>query len=367
MPEAKNPEDFAIVIGINHYPQIQPMLQAAEDDALRFADWLADPDGGGLDPSNIHLLTGKKFTEDNLRGGPLRFQPHKFTVDDELQAMHVDQKKRIGRRLYFYFSGHGAGVGPNDVAMLLANAAEERMETCHIGLTGYRDWFHDAAPFDELIFILDCCRNRANMAQTLRPVFPHFLDEQRFRKVKPLTMLATLDGDEAFEGVEAAVSAAAAARRRGLLTQALMEGLEHKQAADSTGAITAVSLAAWLKRRVPELATVKNVEQQAKVPDPPENMVVVPPSAVAPPVQAPAAQGVPLITFSIVIPPGLAGPLRLTRGSAPDQTEEHDPNVSPWIFMGPRTDLYLIEHPASGRMLSIRPADIKEETHEAAI
>ncbi len=368
MPEAKNPEDFAIVIGINHYPQIQPLLQSAEDDALRFAGWLADPEGGGLDPANIHILTGKKFVEANKVAGPIGFQPHKFTVDDELQAMHVDQGKRIGRRLYFYFSGHGAGVDSDDVAMLLANAAEDRMATCHIGLRGYRNWFHNAAPFDELVFILDCCRKRAEIENTLPPVFPKVRDDSRFQKVKPMTVLAALDGEDSFEGAEAAVSAAASVRRQGILTKALMEGLGQRKAADSTGAITAVSLAEWLERHVPELAKALGVEQKANVLNLPVDMVVLPPLAAAPPVQPPVPPVVPQITFKVTITPGLTGVLRLTRGSAADKPEDHDVADSPWIFTGPRNDLYLIEHPASGRTLAtIRPADIKEETHEVAI
>jgi uncharacterized caspase-like protein len=355
---APNPEDYAIVIGINHYPQVQPLLQSAEEDALRFADWLLDPEGGGLEPENVRLLVGQKFEAENQNAVPMECKPHQLTVDGVLQALQADQRERVGRRLYFYFSGHGIGVGLNNVAMLLANAGEGRYDKCHIALEGYRDWLRDAAAFDELIFILDCCRNRANVQQTVRPLLASVVRDPEFKNVKPLTVLATLDGDEAFEGID---SDAEAVQRRGLLTQALMEGLEQRLAADSTGAVTAASLADWLKIRVSQLAQAKGLEQQAKVPDPPD-LVLVPPSAASP-----AAQPVPQVTFTVRINPGRTGPLRLTRGSSPDQVEEHDPAVSPWVFTGPRNELYLIEHPVSGLMRSIRPADIQGGTHDITI
>lgn len=352
---APNPEDYAIVIGINHYPQVQPLLQSAEEDALRFADWLLDPAGGGLEPENVRLLLGRKFADENQNLMPMECKPHQLTVDGVFQALQVGQRDRVGRRLYFYFSGHGIGVGLNNVAMLLANAGEGRYDKCHIGLDSYRDWLRDAAAFDELVFILDCCRNRERVQQTIRPILPHVLREPAFKDVKPLTVLATLDGDDAFEGIDTDNEAV---QRRGLLTQALMEGLEQRLAADSTGAVTAASLADWLKIRVSQLAQAKGLEQQAKVPDPPD-LVLVPPSAAAP-VAQPA---VPQVTFTVNISPGRTGLLQLTRGSTPNQVQQHNAAVSPWVFTGPRNELYMIEHPASGLVRSIRPADIQGGQH----
>lgn len=355
---APNPEDFAIVIGINHYPQVQPLLQSAEEDARRFADWLLDPEGGGLEVENVHTLIGQNYVQMNQTLPPMACMPNQLIVDGALQLMQADQQQRVGRRLYFYFSGHGIGVGLNNVAMLLANAGEGRYDKCHLGLDGYLNWLRDTAAFDELIFILDCCRNRNNVLQTLGPLLPHFLRDPEFKTVKPMTVLATLDGENAFEGVD---TDAQAIKRRGLLTEALMEGLKKRLAMDTTGAITAASLANWLKSRVPILAQAKGVEQQAKVPDPPD-LILVPPSAAFP-----VAQPVPQVTFTVTINPGRTGPLRLTRGSAPDQVEEHDPAVSPWVFTGPRNELYMIEHPASDLVRPIRPADIQGDQHVITI
>src|SRR5215203_5622809 len=44
---AKNRLHFGIVVGINRYPDIRH-LRLAKGDAEKFAEWLLDPEGGGL-------------------------------------------------------------------------------------------------------------------------------------------------------------------------------------------------------------------------------------------------------------------------------------------------------------------------------
>lgn len=45
-------EDYAIVVGINHYPGMNP-LKGAEQDALNFIEWLKDPKGGDVPKEQI--------------------------------------------------------------------------------------------------------------------------------------------------------------------------------------------------------------------------------------------------------------------------------------------------------------------------
>ena len=49
------PRDFAIVIGISRYEHL-PALQGPANDALAFATWLGDPQGGRLAESDIQAL-----------------------------------------------------------------------------------------------------------------------------------------------------------------------------------------------------------------------------------------------------------------------------------------------------------------------
>ena len=53
-----HPTDHAIVVGINGYQSGIPSLQGCINDAELFHEWLVDPAGGGLDPVNVHLITG---------------------------------------------------------------------------------------------------------------------------------------------------------------------------------------------------------------------------------------------------------------------------------------------------------------------
>jgi len=57
---ANNPEDYAIVVGINYYPALRK-LKAAEKDATLFAEWLMSPEGGGLPPDNVRLILSSNY------------------------------------------------------------------------------------------------------------------------------------------------------------------------------------------------------------------------------------------------------------------------------------------------------------------
>jgi len=145
-----NPTDFAVVIGIDGYAGLRP-LKAAKRDATRFSEWLIDPGGGGLPPENVRLIRS------NITPGePFSARPILQDIEEALWSIGVQQYTRLGRRLYFYFAGHGVGPAFNEVAMLLATAAMGRLT--NIGLTQVQRFFHDAAVFDEVVYILDCCR-----------------------------------------------------------------------------------------------------------------------------------------------------------------------------------------------------------------
>lgn len=83
---------YAIVVGISDYqnPSI-PDLKYADRDASIFAEYLADPNGGGLEKHNIKLLLNEHATAGN--------------VIMAMYGMLEDTKE--GDLLIFYFSGHG--------------------------------------------------------------------------------------------------------------------------------------------------------------------------------------------------------------------------------------------------------------------
>src|SRR4051812_47010439 len=161
---AKNPDHYAIVIGIDRYPQL-PILEGPVSDATAFKDWLVSPDGGGLPEQNARLILTGAQTND-----PLDAQPVKVEIDRALRDFGLERNKKIGKRLYFYFSGHGFGAKFDDVGMLMANASATRLGS-NIGLRPFREFFNDFIFFDEIVYVLDCCRDNTQKSQTQGPDF----------------------------------------------------------------------------------------------------------------------------------------------------------------------------------------------------
>jgi hypothetical protein len=104
-----------------------------------------------------------------------------------------------GRRLYFHFSGHGAGSPESrDVALLLAKWSSSRLQFA-LSRDSYDEELRRPGLFDELVFSLDCCRTTAERAIGSAPTFT--LETHR-RPPRTLAFIAyaTEDGRPAFEG-----------------------------------------------------------------------------------------------------------------------------------------------------------------------
>jgi hypothetical protein len=305
---AVNNEDYAIVVGINAYPRLR-ILRGALSDAGRFAEWLMLPEGGGLPERNVHVISGPEAVPTNLREA----RPVQEDIDEVLTRIGVERNVRIGRRLYFYFAGHGFGPSFNDIGMLMAHAATRLLKR-NIGLGPYRRYFHDHALFDELVFIVDCCRDRTRGIETTGPDFTNMPDGP-LGQVLDFTMMAAAYGEKAFEPTNGP-----GAEPRGLLTRAVLEGLQDPAATDASGRFTSRSLEVYVKRRVPELAEDAKMRQEPEV-DPPQNEIVF---GTAP---------TQMITVRILAPAGLAGDLvlrdanmdELERRPAAEATKERTP------------------------------------------
>src|SRR5262249_5596223 len=99
--------------------------------------------------------------------GPTNARPvfqafeEEFDRLDQIAETNFQQQgtRRIGRRLYLYFAGHGVEFHgpPNQPALLMANATRRRLDR-HVGARAYADWFIDAVYFDEVVLFFDCCR-----------------------------------------------------------------------------------------------------------------------------------------------------------------------------------------------------------------
>jgi hypothetical protein len=180
--------DFGLVIGIDHYSGAPP-LRSAVKDASEFCAWLRDANGGGLAEQHVKLVESQKEP----------IAPLQKEVDRALREIEIAARAANGgRRLYFHFSGHGAGSPESeDVALMLAKWSRSRLEFA-LSRDDYDQGLRRAGLFDELVFSLDCCRTTAERAIGSAPTFA--LEAHR----KPPGTLAfiayaTEDGRPAFE------------------------------------------------------------------------------------------------------------------------------------------------------------------------
>ena len=182
--------DFGLVVGVDHYPRFRS-LQGAVTDAMRFHTWLCEADGGGLGPQHARLVVSK----------PNPVSPLQDEVDEQLLEI-VTAADAIGggRRLYFHFSGHGAGSpdeSGEDVALLLAKWSRS-LARLALSTDEYRGALGGMGLFEEIVISLDCCRATAERAIGLPPTITVQPQTQRCA-TRTFIAYATEPGRSAFE------------------------------------------------------------------------------------------------------------------------------------------------------------------------
>ncbi len=257
-------DDYAIVIGINNYAAKGAdgfrSLNSPIRDASKFMEWLRSPDGGGIEDSSngtgrrIFPIFSPAMINSELPS-PMDAKPVKDEIDNALMEIGLAGNATIGRRLYFYFSGHGLGISSDGIAMMMANAIRA-MESRNIGLKNNRKYLQERDFFKEVVFIADCCRNRDT-----RPIelgTPPF--------VTPPANALPLMKDVAILAAEYGEPAYAISDGHGLLTEALIEGLKgHPDAVDQLGRVTTSTLSSFLPKTVASLAKSNFLHQEPEV------------------------------------------------------------------------------------------------------
>lgn len=170
-------DDYALVVGINAYPELTD-LKGPVDDAERFADWLRTTPGVEVPEKNIHRLLTKIFHPP----GPTSYKDAHPTGSDFLVYLAglLDSKNqadggRQGRRLYLYFSGHGfQGKDLYDIAIYSATAIKRLGLYDHIGGHRYLESIRQKGWFEELVLIMDCCRDLELTKIVAEPSLPGF-------------------------------------------------------------------------------------------------------------------------------------------------------------------------------------------------
>jgi uncharacterized caspase-like protein len=267
---------YAVVVGINCYPDIRH-LNFARQDAEAFARWLQEPHGGGLPKKNIGVV---KATADARRGQTRREQAvptrarvfkmlYKFRkeVDAHLEEHPEDWEQT---RLYFYFSGHGIAPVPRDAALLMADAGSDWYGE-NISCAKLLDFFITNQPFHEIVVFADCCREYVGNAP-LGDV-PWTLVKRDNGHVLSVLGCATYFGDIAYE--PSPEENANPDQQRGYFTQALLEGLKGQAVDDPiTGVIDSNSLANYVRQRVQDLTEHRKYPQKPEMPTDPAAPII---------------------------------------------------------------------------------------------
>lgn len=241
---SKNNNDFAVVIGVSHYKGLTK-LQGPDDDAQKFYDWLTNDSEGSIPAENCHLILSK---EDSLT-------PIQDEIDTAFAQILEGFKSggKEGRRLYFYFSGHGLGIDWNETALVLPKWTDI-LRNYALSSSGYLKTLIQCGYFKEVFFFLDCCRNRMVGVNGAQPLFANIKPATGTTECVSYVFSATEFDNKAFEAVIQPGNGSLLDNNRtqGLFTTSLMNGL--KGAAAENGKVTTTSLTDYLKRNLPELA-----------------------------------------------------------------------------------------------------------------
>jgi len=262
---ARNPDDHAIVVGINEYlNQDLPELVGAHADATDFESWLVDqgPLGGGCDSAKVEKIVGSKA----------RDEPTAARICAAFKKVAAKQAPgtRVGRRLWVFMSGHGAqqDARVQDVGILPA-AYQSDTDNFFVVANLYVEALMKRGAFSELILLMDCCRDLLPLPLTHFPLAIDVADPAGLPNANIVTGYAAQYGAKArereFDDITDPV------KHRGIFTRALLEGLMG-WAVDDSGEITKGALERYLRARVPYYQ-VKNRPQVPSL-DGPSDLVL---------------------------------------------------------------------------------------------
>lgn len=276
----------AIVAAISRYPGWPDRdLDGPLNDLVDFGRWLLDPHGGQIDPASAPEFAQwlndpgapgaptsagadravQFFVTPNpaLPMGLLDASPLTVQVEDALRRMNrrgraalaAGGDPRVGERLYLYFAGHGFSPDRRETALLMADASADE-PGLHIVGRAYADHFVDSNIFDEVVLIMDCCREDNQTIPVRVPPFQRFMGPRRPpNPARPFCALASSWDQQSREEV------LPDGRKRGVFTRLLVEGL--RGAARDGEIVSPRSLERWVVDRV----NARNDDGPRQVPD----------------------------------------------------------------------------------------------------
>lgn len=241
--------DYAILVGISRYPNPGfSDLEGPSNDVELFEAWLRSPEGGGItqDDHILKLVSPKPYPEPvQPDEAPPTFEEFKRLFRRFCKPF----EQAPGRRLYLYFSGHGFSERQRaepHAAIYTADAEDGWPE--NIPGTDYAQRAMRKGWFQEVVLVMDCCRDSEINRKVAKPNMDESFDEGAAAQGKFLAFYAAPFGGKAQERPIPEAGGAV----HGLLTYALVEALSQAPH-DAKGEITAYQLksylyAAWARR-----------------------------------------------------------------------------------------------------------------------
>ena len=246
-----NDRDYGIVVGIDHYPGLGS-LEGAQRDAESFAGWLVEPDGGGLPAGNVRtILTSHyhpPFPDRPAMADPNAQRFNAAICDLLMDGAEVYRPLPIGRRLYLYFSGHGF-QGSSDweeAALYAANATRIMPE--HIPGTRVANAVKAAAAFEEIVLIMDCCRDVTLTGRISDPFLCLLPNAPQAAMVRTCFAYAVPRGSQARER-----QIVAGGPVQGVFTYTLLDALR-RAPGDGLGKVTGQAIKNYIHNMWPDVA-----------------------------------------------------------------------------------------------------------------
>jgi hypothetical protein len=262
-------DDWAIVVGVQFYPGLTN-LAGSVNDAQGFYDWVISNPGGAVPPDQVALIVSDPPPYNEPFPLPQNTEPKHATVQEAFDNLvyvadahaNAGNGRQVGRRLYIYMSGHGCAPRVNDTALLAANATRT-IVGYHILGRLYADWFLKSNYFEEVMLLMDCCRESYPQVP---PNIPPYIDR---------TGADGLDKSKLFYGFATKWSRLSRERQmsdgrvHGVFTFALLEGLKGAACDPTTGQITAATLGDYLYTNMKKFLRPEDL-QDADIPKDPD-------------------------------------------------------------------------------------------------
>ena len=232
--EPRHRKDFALVIGVEKYPEpIHPATFADRDAQSMFAHLRAL----GVPVRHIKRLTGDTATKSRIES-----------------ALHwLKRNVQAGATVYVYFSGHGApGRSGHAYLVPFDGDPSDLSETALTVSTLYQDL--ETLPAKHVIVALDACftgeGNRSVLGSGIRPLVTKIKEGAVPASGKLVVLTATRSDQE---------SGILDSKGHGLFTYYLLKGLNGR--AEHGGHVTVASLYRYLKPKVQSEASLDNRSQ----------------------------------------------------------------------------------------------------------